>query len=105
MNNLCYKDQLDRTISAIVEMNTLNKSINSDQINNIYNKLFEKINNKNTKKYEYTLLLMWIDYLTDNIKNLNTIISECQEFTSIMESNTIHSNTIHSNTILDISNN
>jgi hypothetical protein len=100
MNNLCYKDQLDRTISAIVEMNTLNKSINNDEINNIYNKLFEKINNKNTKKYEQKIILMWIDYLTDNIKNLNNIIYECQEFTSIMEANTVESNKI-----LDISNN
>ncbi len=95
-----YKDQLDRTFSAIVQINTLNKSINSDQINNIYNKLFEKINNKNTKNYQYKLIIMWIDYLTDNIENLNNIISECKEFTS-----TIQSNTMQSNKILDISNN
>ena len=100
MNNICFKDQLDRTISAIIEINTLNKSINNDQINNIYNKLFEKINNKNTKKYEDKIILMWIDYLTDNIKNLNNIIYECQEFTSIMETNTGISNKM-----LDISNN
>ena len=43
---------------------------------------------------------MWIDYLTENIKNLNNIIYECQEFTSIMEANTVESNKI-----LDISNN
>lgn len=100
MNNVCYKQQLDRTISAIVEMNTLNKSINSDKINNIYKKLFEKINNKNTKKYEEKIILMWIDYLTDNIKNLNNIIYECEEFTYIMESNTAVLNKM-----LDISNN
>ena len=79
------KDIINKTISAIINLNSLNNIVHDNKIENIYNKLFDKLNN--TDKYNNKLINLWIDYLSDHIGKFNNIVKECENITNLIDSN------------------